>query len=53
MVLGDVPKSERCRCRETPRQAKSPTSAGTGSKTGVTASAPDTAVGRFKAWLRQ
>jgi hypothetical protein len=48
-VLGDVPKSERCRCREqgAPKAAAKP-------KQGAApAPAPDTAIGRFKAWLRQ
>jgi hypothetical protein len=49
-VLGDVPKSERCRCREqgAPKQAARATA-----KKGAPAPAPDTAIGRFKAWLKQ
>jgi hypothetical protein len=48
-VLGDVPKSERCRCREqgAPKAAAKP------KKGAAPAPAPDTAIGRFKAWLRQ
>jgi hypothetical protein len=62
MVLGDVPRSERCRCREVPRRTNAPTastaggpknSTKNGSKSASVAPAPDTAIGRFKAWLRQ
>jgi hypothetical protein len=48
MVLGDVPKSERCRCHETPRVAA-------GKSTTKAAAAPteQSTMGRFKAWLKQ
>jgi hypothetical protein len=48
-VLGDVPKSERCRCHELPRQAAGKAT------TKAAASAPDekSTIGRFKAWLKQ
>ena len=44
-VLSDVPKADRCRCRETggPKATSK----------AVTAAPPATAAGRFKAWLRQ
>jgi hypothetical protein len=45
MVLGDVPKADRCRCRETGAP-----------KVKVTATAPadpQGALGRFKQWLSQ
>jgi hypothetical protein len=47
MVLGDVPKSERCRCHEQPSPRTHTTRAAVG------APADDSAVSRFKAWLRQ
>lgn len=48
MVLGDVPRSERCRCHETPMKVAA--------KEKVRATAegkPETAFGRFKDWLKQ
>ncbi|MEQ1700738.1 MAG: hypothetical protein ABMA25_11540 [Ilumatobacteraceae bacterium] len=51
MVLGDVPKADRCRCRET-GGPKATTKAA--SKAGAAAATPPTtAAGRLKAWLRQ
>jgi hypothetical protein len=45
MVLGDVPKADRCRCRETGApKAKAAASA---------PASPQGAVGRFKQWLSQ
>ncbi|MDP2291993.1 MAG: hypothetical protein Q8M22_12450 [Actinomycetota bacterium] len=44
MVLGDVPKADRCRCREPgarPSVAKAP------------ATADDSTMARFKSWLRK
>jgi hypothetical protein len=46
-VLGDVPKGQRCACRETGRPAAAKKTA-----TAVAAE-PTTAVGRFTAWLRK
>lgn len=48
VVLGDVPKSERCRCHETPRVAA-------GKSTVKSHAAPEsrTTVEKFKAWLKQ
>lgn len=48
MVLGDVPRSERCRCHETPRKA-----AGKATTKAAAAPVDDSAMGRFKAWLKQ
>jgi len=46
-VLSDVPRGERCRCRETgsPKQSAA--------KKSVVVSEPDTTIGRLKAWLRK
>ena len=59
-VLGDVPKSQRCSCRETGRPATKPASSKSGSKSGSktgSKSAPDAepvgAIAKFKAWLQQ
>jgi hypothetical protein len=51
-VLGDVPKSERCRCRErgAARPAARPSSTRAAAQP---AAAPDGALGRFKAWLQR
>jgi hypothetical protein len=48
-VLGDVPKSERCRCRET-KAAPRPTA--TSAKDAAPAE-ETSAFGRFKTWLQQ
>jgi hypothetical protein len=45
MVLGDVPKSDRCRCRET--------GAPKAKATAAASAAPQGAVGRFRSWLSQ
>ncbi|CAB4735967.1 unannotated protein [freshwater metagenome] len=51
-VLGDVPKAERCRCREGVKPAaKAPTNAKATAATGATDDA--STVGRFKRWLQQ
>jgi hypothetical protein len=50
-VLADVPKADRCRCRETGSAAKTKAPATRGSTT-VEASG-DSAIGRFKSWLKQ
>jgi hypothetical protein len=46
MVLGDVPKSERCHCHEQTSARTRTTKAAAG------APADDSALSRFKAWLR-
>lgn len=51
-VLGDVPKAERCSCREGVKPAaKAPTNAKATAATGATDDA--STVGRFKRWLQQ
>lgn len=47
MVLGDVPKADRCRCRE----GGAPKA--TASKAAATSPAPETAMGKFKVWLKK
>ena len=46
MVLADVPKADRCRCREGGSVKAKPARAAAPAE-------PTTTVGRFKAWLRQ
>jgi hypothetical protein len=48
MVLRDVPKSERCRCHESPRVPAS-----TATVKADAAAEPSGALGKFKAWLKQ
>jgi len=47
MVLGDVPKSDRCRCREQPAVRSS------AAQGAATPSADASAMSRFAAWLRK
>lgn len=51
-VLGDVPKSQRCSCRETGRPAAKP-AAKSGAKAGAAPAEPTGSMARFKAWLKQ
>jgi hypothetical protein len=55
-VLGDVPKSQRCSCRETGRPATKPASksnATAGAKAGAAPAEPVGSMAKFKAWLKQ
>jgi hypothetical protein len=58
-VLGDVPKSDRCRCNETKSAARPPATSAkaASSKAAVSKAAAESAdrstFGRFKAWLHQ
>jgi hypothetical protein len=55
MVLGDVPKGERCRCHEQPAgRASAPAAkAGSAVPSSDESSSNDSAVLRFKAWLKR
>jgi len=50
-VLGDVPKSDRCRCHETTSVARP--AAKSGAAKGAAEPADQSTFGRFKAWLHQ
>lgn len=49
MVLGDVPRSERCRCRE----ARAPKAAAKQKGSAVAAAEPEGTLAKFAAWLRR
>jgi hypothetical protein len=49
MVLGDVPKSDRCRCREA-GAAKAAATRGAGK---TQPAAPEGTLAKFAAWLRK
>lgn len=49
MVLGDVPRSERCRCRE----AREPKAAAKQKGSAVAAAEPEGTLAKLAAWLRR
>jgi len=53
MVLGDVPRSERCRCREAGAPTTGPKTSAKAKGSAAQAAEPEGTLAKFAAWLRK